>query len=87
MADAIKLAKAETSNNSKKWWFRGQSNARHNLVPSLFRPIDGKYYDENMLIDGFVRMHPEARERHTDVLELLTYAQHYGLKNPLMIYK
>ena len=84
VADAIKLAKTETSNNSKKWWFRGQSNARHNLVPSLFRPIDGKYYDENMLIDEFVRMHPEARERHTDVLELLTYAQHYGLPTRLL---
>ncbi|MEM5506089.1 FRG domain-containing protein [Shewanella frigidimarina] len=84
VADAIKLANTEISNNSKSWWFRGQSDARHNLIPSLFRPINGKYYDENKLINEFVRMHPEARERHTDVLELLTYAQHYGLPTRLL---
>lgn len=84
VADAIQLATTEKSLNSQKWWFRGQSNYNHELVPGLFRPVNGKYYDENKLIDEFIRVHPEARERHTDTLELLTYAQHYGLPTRLL---
>lgn len=84
VADAIWLATSEKSHNSKNWWFRGHSNSSHKLIPSLFRPINGNYYDENKLISEFVRIHPEARERHTDTLELLTYAQHYGLPTRLL---
>lgn len=84
VADAINLVKGEKSHNLNKWWFRGQSNSKHKLVPSLFRAVEGKFYDENKLIDEFLRMHPEARERHADVLELLTYAQHYGLPTRLL---
>ena len=84
VADAINLAKTETAHNLDHWWFRGQSNACHKLTPSLFRPVDGKFYDENKLINEFLRMHPEAREKHVDTLELLTYAQHYGLPTRLL---
>lgn len=84
VADAINLARTETAFSLDKWWFRGQSDYKHKLVPSLFRAVEGKYYDENKLIDEFLRMHPEARDRHTDVLELLTYAQHYGLPTRLL---
>ena len=84
VADAINLAKTETSHNLDHWWFRGQSNSCHKLTPSLFRLVNGKYYDENKLIDEFLRMHPEAREKHVDTLELLTYAQHYGLPTRLL---
>lgn len=84
VADAINLAITETSHNLDHWWFRGQSNASHKLIPSLFRPHSGKFYDENKLIIEFLRMHPEAREKHVDTLELLTYAQHYGLPTRLL---
>lgn len=84
VADIIKLARSETAHNLEQWWFRGQSDAEHKLVPGLFRRVNGKFYDENKLIDEFVRMHPEAREKHVDILELLTYAQHYGLPTRLL---
>ena len=84
VADAINLAKTETSHNLDHWWFRGQANVSHKLTPSLFRSVDGKFYDENKLINEFLRMHPEAREKHVDTLELLTYAQHYGLPTRLL---
>lgn len=84
VADIIHLASTEKAHGLEQWWFRGQSNAEHKLVPGLFRPVKGKFYDENKLIDGFVRMHPEAREKHVDILELLTYAQHYGLPTRLL---
>ncbi|WP_210442781.1 FRG domain-containing protein [Vibrio crassostreae] len=84
VADIIKLARSETAHNLEQWWFRGQSDAEHKLLPGLFRPVSGKFYDENKLIDEFVRMHPEAREKHVDILELLTYAQHYGLPTRLL---
>ncbi|WP_394192825.1 FRG domain-containing protein [Pseudoalteromonas atlantica] len=84
VADAIYLAKKEKSYNSRNWWFRGQPNSSYKLTPSLFRPVDGKFYDENKLIDQFLRVHPEARDKHLDKLELLTYAQHYGLPTRLL---
>lgn len=84
VADIIKLARFETAHNLEQWWFRGQSDAEHKLLPGLFRPVGGKFYDENKLINEFVRMHPEAREKHVDILELLTYAQHYGLPTRLL---
>ncbi|WP_417528692.1 FRG domain-containing protein [Marinomonas shanghaiensis] len=84
VADIIKLAKTEEAHYLEQWWFRGQSNSTHKLVPGLFRPVDGKFYDENKLINEFVRIHPEAREKHVNTLELLTYAQHYGLPTRLL---
>ncbi|EJG1698161.1 FRG domain-containing protein [Vibrio parahaemolyticus] len=84
VADIISFAKSETAHNLETWWFRGQSDAQHKLVPGLFRPVNGKFYDENKLIEEFVRMHPEARVKHVDTLELLTYAQHYGLPTRLL---
>ncbi|EOY3075090.1 FRG domain-containing protein [Vibrio parahaemolyticus] len=84
IADLIKLARSETAHNLGQWWFRGQSDSKHNLLPSLFRPVNGKFYDENKLINEFIRIHPEALEKHTDILELLTYAQHYGLPTRLL---
>lgn len=67
------------------YWFRGQADATHKLVPSVFRPRqDGSYYDEAKLLKEFVRQHPEAREKHSNTFELLTYAQHYGLPTRLL---
>lgn len=84
ISDAINIAKSMRSFNSDKWWFRGQPDAEYKLVPSLFRPVNGRYYDECKLIDEFIKVHPEARSQHIGTLELLTYAQHYGLPTRLL---
>lgn len=76
--------------SSTTYWYRGHSDSSYQLVPSLFRPFkDGNgnitgYYDEAKLLKEFVRIHPEAREKHINNLELLTYAQHYGLPTRLL---
>ncbi|EJL6941413.1 FRG domain-containing protein [Vibrio cholerae] len=84
ISDAIKIANSMKSFNSDKWWFRGQPDAKYKLVPSLFRPVNRRYYDEYKLIDEFIKVHPEARSQHIGTLELLTYAQHYGLPTRLL---
>ncbi|WP_372870519.1 FRG domain-containing protein [Shewanella sp.] len=83
IADAIEFAAAQVG----KCWFRGHADKSWELVPSVFRetsPGSGKYYDEAKLLSEFVRRHPEAKEKHTNTLELLTYAQHYGLPTRLL---
>lgn len=76
--------------DSTVYWFRGHSDCSYQLIPSVFRPLkdnDGNitgYYDEAKLLKEFIRIHPEAREKHRDNLELLTYAQHYGLPTRLL---
>ncbi|MBW3525869.1 FRG domain-containing protein [Shewanella sp. NKUCC05_KAH] len=76
--------------DSTVYWFRGHSDCNYQLIPSVFRQLkdnDGNttgYYDEDKLLKEFIRIHPEAREKHRDNLELLTYAQHYGLPTRLL---
>ncbi|ABM25730.1 FRG domain-containing protein [Shewanella baltica] len=75
----------ELMRKNEIYWFRGQADATHKLLPSVFRPRqDGSYYDEAKLLKEFVRQHPEAREKHSNTFELLTYAQHYGLPTRLL---
>ncbi|MGP1718747.1 FRG domain-containing protein [Shewanella frigidimarina] len=66
------------------YWFRGHSDCNYKLIPAVFRQENGCFFDEAKLLKEFVRFHPEAREKHTDTLELLTYAQHYGLPTRLL---
>jgi hypothetical protein len=70
--------------SDETYWFRGQSDTNYELVPAVFRQENGRFFDEAKLLREFVRFHPEAREKHTDTLELLTYAQHYGLPTRLL---
>jgi hypothetical protein len=67
------------------YWFRGHSKSSYKLLPSVLRPTpDGKYYDESKLLSEFVRRHPEANDKHANILEILTYAQHYGLPTRML---
>lgn len=67
------------------YWFRGHSKLNYKLLPSVLRPTpDEKYYDESKLLSEFIRRHPEANEKHTNILEVLTYAQHYGLPTRML---
>lgn len=69
-------------------WFRGHSDSSFELLPSVFRRSgknqDGPYYDEVALLEEFIRRHPQAKHEHSNTLELLTYAQHYGLPTRLL---
>ena len=68
-----------------EYWFRGHSKSCYKLLPSVLRPTsDGKYYDESKLLSEFVRRHPEANDKHKNILEILTYAQHYGLPTRML---
>ncbi|MBT1444015.1 FRG domain-containing protein [Shewanella sp. JM162201] len=83
IADALEFASAQ----DRKCWFRGHANKSWDLVPSVFRethPGSNEYFDEAKLLKEFIRRHPEAKERHSDTFELLTYAQHYGLPTRLL---
>ncbi len=76
---------SELLDENEEYWFRGQSNVDFKLIPAVFRKNEqGQHYDEKMLLDEFIRFHPEARDKHKDTLELLTYAQHYGLPTRLL---
>lgn len=69
-------------------WFRGHSDSTFELLPSVFRKTgkngDASYYNENELLSEFLRRHPVAKDKHSNTLELLTYAQHYGLPTRLL---
>ncbi|HGM9948279.1 TPA: FRG domain-containing protein [Providencia rettgeri] len=84
VSDIIKLASTKSHYGSNQWWFRGQPDKEYKLQPGLFRPENGKFYNENKLISEFIRIHPKAQEKHSDIIELLTYAQHYGLPTRLL---
>lgn len=69
------------------YWYRGHSDKKYELLPSLFRPINkirNAFYDEATLIEEMVRRFPNIRSEHNSTLELLTYAQHYGLPTRLL---
>lgn len=96
IADAIEFAAAQEG----KCWFRGHADCAWELVPSVFRPVTeaettlvegislttkhATYYNEALLLSEFIRRHPQAKEKHTNTYELLTYAQHYGLPTRLL---
>lgn len=87
LQDIIAVAEILTASKSG-CWFRGHSDSSYELIPSVFRRSgknqDGPYYDETQLLEEFVRRHPQAKQQHSNTLELLTYAQHYGLPTRLL---
>ncbi|MDH1468840.1 FRG domain-containing protein [Shewanella sp. GD03713] len=83
------IAFVESLDISKRGaWFRGHTDSSFELLPSVFRRTgkdgDGPYYNENELLKEFLRRHPAAKKEHSNTLELLTYAQHYGLPTRLL---
>ncbi|MEN7016627.1 FRG domain-containing protein [Escherichia coli] len=86
LADIIEFL-FKNKNESSTYWFRGHSDYRYELQPALFRTIHkGRkvYYEEATIIEEMVRRFPSIRNEHTSTLELLTYAQHYGLPTRLL---
>lgn len=80
IADAIEFAATQQG----KCWFRGHADESWELIPTVFRPHQGKYYNEAKLLSEFIRRHPQAKAQHSSTFELLTYAQHYGLPTRLL---
>lgn len=76
------------SKGRKGTWFRGHSDSSFELIPSVFRrsgrESNSPYFNEAELLKEFVRRHPAAKKEHSNTLELLTYAQHYGLPTRLL---
>ncbi|QYK02419.1 FRG domain-containing protein [Shewanella psychrotolerans] len=87
LQDVLTIAE-ELTNGIQGCWYRGHSDTAYELIPSVFRRSgknqDGPYYDETKLLEEFVRRHPQAKHEHSNTLELLTYAQHYGLPTRLL---
>lgn len=87
LQDVIAIAE-ELTDGKQGCWFRGHSDTAYELIPSVFRRSgknqDEPYYDETKLLEEFVRRHPQAKHEHSNTLELLTYAQHYGLPTRLL---
>ncbi len=78
-------ASSEFYKTNEKLLFRGQNDASYELLPSLWRPNEsGKYYNEALLIDKFLIEEPSAKDKYKTNLELLSYAQHYGLPTRLL---
>ena len=74
-------------NPNEEYWYRGHSNVSYELIPTVLRPIsegEKTYFNEEKLLSEFVRRHPASRKEHQSPLELLTYAQHYGLPTRLL---
>ncbi|PKG74826.1 hypothetical protein CXF86_11085 [Shewanella sp. GutCb] len=72
---------------NKEYWFRGHSKKEYKLIPTVLRPVregESEYYDEAKLLTEFIRCTPSSRDTHKSTLELLTYAQHYGLPTRLL---
>jgi len=65
---------------STEFWFRGQSNYQHDLIPTIFR----ERYDEAAMYAEFIKRFPEHSNNHKNVFEWLTLMQHYKLPTRLL---
>ncbi len=86
LADIIEIL-FKNKNQLSTYWYRGHSDYKFTLQPSLFRSLQKDkscYYEESTIIEEMVRRFPSIRTEHTTTLELLTYAQHYGLPTRLL---
>lgn len=70
-----------------EYWFRGQSNYKYKLLPSIFRQgpaFNHCAMDEAAMVRDFKRAHPEHRHTHKDHYEWLSLMQHYGLPTRIL---
>ncbi|MEN6565301.1 MAG: FRG domain-containing protein [Veillonellales bacterium] len=67
--------------------FRGQSDYRFQLSPSIFRQginYDNISHNEAEMYFEFIRRYPEYSTNHKSIFEWLTLMQHYGLPTRLL---
>lgn len=65
-------------------WYRGHSSKEFALVPSVFRPKDGKYYNEVSLFHHFQLRSPQYRRDHLSPFEWLSLMQHHEAPTRLL---
>jgi hypothetical protein len=72
--------------NGAELWFRGHSDAKFELLPSVFRQGSGwdVAIDEAGLFRDFGREFPERRNEHRSEFEWLTLMQHYSIPTRLL---
>lgn len=93
--EAIKVIKWRSSSNDFQeefdFFFRGHSNKDYKLVPSLFRKNAKDQYEHHEELEAFIletfRKEAVAFEKNfltMDLIELMTYAQHFGVPTRLL---
>lgn len=86
LTDIIQILEEKTDNKNT-YWYRGHSRVNYQLLPSIFRPSrdnEDRYYEESSIIEEMIRRFPRVRKDHNSTIEILTYAQHYGLPTRLL---
>lgn len=86
LTDIIQILEEKTDNKNT-YWYRGHSRVNYQLLPSIFRPSrdnEDRYYEESSIIEEMIRRFPRVRKDHNSTIEVLTYAQHYGLPTRLL---
>ncbi|MCJ7635527.1 FRG domain-containing protein [Candidatus Bathyarchaeota archaeon] len=75
-----------TPTTSSELWFRGQSKARYNLLPGLYRPTSAIFnYDEDDLFERFkARGSAYADEKIKSEWDWYYLSQHHGLPTRLL---
>ncbi len=68
----------------KTLWFRGQSNAAWDLVPSIYRSANLNYYEREMIRDFKLSAVQFLNEQPSSELEWMFVMQHYGLPTRLL---
>lgn len=77
----------QTFGHDTDFWFRGQANYEHKLLPSIFRQgegFGGKAMSEAAMIREFQQRYPDQRNKHADDNEWLSLMQHYGLPTRIL---
>lgn len=76
----------ENSSKFTNTWFRGHSDYRFKLLPSIFRQGSAHSIslNEQKMFDEFKRRYPEESYAHKNTYEWLTLMQHYGLPTRLL---
>jgi len=84
---SVTLCLRENAITFKSTWFRGQSDYKHKLLPSIFRQgeaFEGVTYNEQGMFNEFKRRHPDQSTNHKTTYEWLTLMQHHGLPTRLL---
>lgn len=68
----------------KTLWFRGQSDASWELVPSIYRNKNLNYYEREMTRDFKLSTFELVNEKPKSELECMFLMQHYGLQTRLL---
>ncbi|MDR0874085.1 MAG: FRG domain-containing protein [Prevotellaceae bacterium] len=78
------LHSSGTQHSTSQLWFRGQSNADWDLIPSIYRHKEYGYFEREMIRDFKLLSYEMLEKQPTNELEWLFLMQHYGLDTRLL---